>query len=462
MGHPSDEDLLATWYGRLRPDKPLDIMLSEEDRSWYVDLDAWDDEHGQRHSLRGPAASDDIIRGIRLAARQRHANSTHLFAGFRGTGKTTELSRLALDLDAIPDPGFSVLRVNARDYNPLNAALSIEELVVLLAAGIGEAALNTLGEKALPQLQKVGVWQRVHDRLRQALGDQAVTLKLGFADLKPALFEGKGLRDQLKHALGDQANDKLREFLHGFVLEIAAAIAPRQMVVLVDDLDKYTVPTMRVADVYQQMADLFFHHAPLLKLPTCHTIYTIPPYLAFLNQGITALFDGFLHVLPSVKVQGRPPKREAHPEGIASLTRLISQRVDLARLFGSEQEPCMRRLIVASGGNLRDLGILMRTVVELALDQALPVTLQVVEDSISRFGAFRTLLKDDLDILLEVSKHGDLGKVDKARLGAFAGAMDQHLMLCYWNGDFWYDAHPVLMPKLDRARATSQATEPDS
>ncbi|MEX1363155.1 MAG: hypothetical protein AB1Z98_08520, partial [Nannocystaceae bacterium] len=41
------------------------------------------------------------------------------------------------------------------------------------------------------------------------------------------------------------------------------------------------------------------------------------------------------------------------------------------------------------------------------------------------------------------------------RLGAFAGVMDQHLMLCYWNGDFWYDAHPIIAHKLQRARETS-------
>lgn len=432
---PTDEDLLATWYGRLRPDQALDIVESEEDRGWYVDLDGWQDETGKVHNLRGPTVSEDITRGVRLAARQKDPSSTHLFAGFRGTGKTTELSRLARDIGRLSAPGFTVLRVNARDYNPLNAALSIEELAVLLAAGIGEAALEQLGEQALPKLAKAGVWARVHDRIRHALGNQAVTLKLGFADLKPALFEGKGLREQLRNALGDQSQDKLRDFLHDFVLEIAAAVHPMQMVVLVDDLDKYTVSTLRVADVYQEMADLFFHNASLLKLPACHTIYTIPPYLAFLNQGITALFDGFMHVLPSVKVQGRPPEREPYPRGIESLCRLIAQRVDLGRLFGDAEQECMSQLVTASGGNLRDLGILMRTVVELALDQQLPVGTDIAQEAIVRFGAFRTLLREDLDILLEVSKHGDLGEVDKNRLGAFAGAMDQHLMLCYWNGD---------------------------
>jgi hypothetical protein len=454
----AQEDLLATWYGRLAPDRALDVAENEEDRAWYAALDEATGT-GERQGLRGPAAVENIIRGIRASALQPSGASTHLFAGFRGTGKTTELGRLTRKLRDHGSPGFSVLRVNAREYHTLGDALSIEEMAVLLAAGIGEAALETLGEQALPRLTKAGVWKRVHDLLRKALGSEAVTFKLGFADIKPALFEGKSLRDQLQRALGQGAHEKLREFLHEFVLEIAVAVQPRQLVVLVDDLDKYTVSSLRVADVYQQMADLFFHHASLLKLPACHVIYTVPPYLAFLNQEIAGVFGGYLHILPAVKVQGRPPARTLHAEGIAALTRLIEQRVDIGALFGDARVECMERLVIASGGNLRDLETLMRAVVELALDHSLPVAMREVENAINRHSAIRTLLKDDLDILLEVSKHGDLNLVPRDRLGAFAGAMDQHLMLCYWNGDFWYDAHPLIAHKVQRARETSSPGE---
>lgn len=450
----AQEDLLATWFGRLAPDRALDVAENEEDRAWYVALDDATDGDGE-HGLRGPAAVENIMRGIRANALLPSRTSTHLFAGFRGTGKTTELGRLTRKLRDYKSPGFSVLRVNARLYHPLGEALSIEEMAVLLAAGIGEAAIETLGEQALPRLSKSGAWSRVHELLRKVIDDKAVTFKLGVVEIKPALFDGKGLRDQLRAALGQRANEKLREFLHEFVLEIAVAIQPRQLVVIVDDLDKFTVPTMRVAEVYQQMADLFFHNVALLRLPACHVVYTVPPYLAFLNQEIAGAFGGYLHILPSVKIQGRPPERAIHPQGIAALTRLIEQRVDIDALFGSARAECMERLVIASGGNLRDLETLMRAVVERALDVPLPVSMREVESAINRHGAIRTLLKDDLDILLEVSKHGDLNLVPKVRLGAFAGAMDQHLMLCYWNGDFWYDAHPILAKKLQRARETS-------
>ncbi|MEX1362890.1 MAG: hypothetical protein AB1Z98_07180 [Nannocystaceae bacterium] len=413
----ADKKLLGKWFGRLRPNQPLDVADREADRRWYVDLDAWRGDGRRPERLRGPAAIDNILQVIRLAAYQPDAASTHLFAGFRGTGKTTELGQLALALRAEGAPGFTVLRVNARDYHSLSDSISIEEMVVLLAAGIGEAALRTIGEPALAKLQKVGVWERIHSRLRQLLGDEAITFKLGVADLRPALFKGKSLRDQLRASLGPKADERLRELLHELVLEIAIAIRPRQLVILVDDLDKYTVPTLRAANVYQEMADLFFHNPSLLKLPSCHTIYTVPPYLAFLNQEIAGAFDGLLHILPAVKVRGRPPEREQHEAGIAALTKLMAQRIDLDRLFGRTRNASMRRLALASGGNLRDL-VLMATVIQIAGGDRLPIGMRAVDEALDRHASIRTLLKDDLDILLEISKFGDLGLLEKSRLGA--------------------------------------------
>jgi len=452
------EQLLATWYGRLEP-HPLDAE-SEEDRQRYVDLDAWLGADGERHALRGPAVVNKILGVIRLAARQQAPASTHLFAGFPGTGKTTELNRLARALrDPAWSPGFTVLRVSAKQYHGMNGALSIEEMAVLLVAGIGQAALEALGEQALPKLKK-GVWESVHERLRHLLDGQ-VTLKLGVVDIRPALFNGgTGLREQLREALGERAHEKLRSFVHEFVLDLALRISPRQLVVIVDDLEKYTVSTPHVASVYQQMADLFFLHGALLKLPSCHTIYTVPPYLAFLNPGITGAFANHVHLLPNIKVQGRPPEREPYYDGIEALTQMMAKRVDLDRLFGATRRASMQQVVLASGGHLRDLNNLMRALIEIGLERYLPLGTREVEEAITRTSALRSnLLKDDLDVLLEVSKFGDLGPVEKSRLGAFAGVMDQHLMLCYWNGDFWYDAHPIVARKLQRARETSSPGE---
>lgn len=443
------------WRDRLDP-HPLDLEL-EEDRQRYVDLDAWAGADGVPRSLRGHTADRSAANKLLDTILVSSKGSTHLFSGFSGTGKTTELNRLACSLQAYRrSPGFSVLRLNARRYHGMSDALSIEHMAVLLVAGIGEAALEALGDQALPKLKKTGVWQGVHDRIRAML-DGAVTFKLGVADIKPALYKGSAaLRDQLREALGEQLEDKLRGFVHGLVSEITEAIRPRQLVVLVDDLEKYTVARERVAGVYQEMADLFFLYGSLLKLPDCHTIYTVPPYLALLNPGIRGKFDRNVHLLPNVKVQGRPPEREPNADAIDALTEMMGMRVDLDALFGKTRRACMMRLALVSGGHLRDLITLMNNIVMMGMRRPLPLAMREVEDVIKEESAhYGNLFKDDLDVLLEVSKFGHVGTIDKKRLRAFADLMDQDLLLCYSNGDFWYDAHPILAEKLQRARETS-------
>lgn len=441
---------MSQWHGRLKP-TALEFTGHEQNDPYYVDLDAWKGSDGVVHRLRGRSAVDTIFDSIDVTA-MRQEKSTHLFAGFPGTGKTTELNRLARKLsDATHAPGYSVLRINAKRYHGMSEALSMEEMAILLTAGIGEAALETLGDTAFARLRKQSIWDRIYSRIE---ANAEAKLNLGVADIKFALKRGgTTLRDKLRVALGQKVEAKLRELLHELVLEIAQGIYPRRLVVLVDELEKFTVATPRVTSVYQQMADLFIQRQALLELPNCHTIYTIPPYLAFLNPGLAVAFDGAQHLLPTVKVRSRPPERDKSPQGIEALTKIVAARVDLETLFGVAQSDCMELLALASGGHMRDLFNLLRDVVVIGMRQSLPLSTNDVTTAIDTSRAQRgNLLRDDLDILLKVSKSGDIGLVDEEQLGAFAGVMDQHLMLCYSNGDFWFDAHPIVAHKLEQAR----------
>ena len=71
----------------------------------------------------------------------------------------------------------------------------------MLAAGIGEAALRTLGENQLAELAREGVWKRIHGLLTRALEGTNFTLNFGVVQLKPALHQGEGLKTNLRDAL---------------------------------------------------------------------------------------------------------------------------------------------------------------------------------------------------------------------------------------------------------------------
>lgn len=446
-GDANNLALLHRWSQRLRPSHPLDPAKHAQDGPLYVDLDGRM-QGGQHVSLRGASAVVAIVRSLKLAKEGFAESTTHLLTGFRGTGKTTELNRLARELGDLGE--FAVLRVSARQYHHLSDSLSIEELAVILAGGIGEAAIELLGESQLEPLKREGVWNRIHGSLERAFEGSSVSLGFVSVQLKAALRQGEGLKANLRQALRERPN-QLQTFLHDFVREIAAAIHPRQLVILVDDLEKYNVVASRVAQVYQDMAQLFFHWPELLKLPQCHTIYTIPPYLALINPGIAETYEGRLHLLPSVKVRARPPSRELFQPGIDALEAVLAQRVDLDRLFGGERSECITRLASASGGNLRDLFTLLEDSILAAVDEGLPVGPKQVEDAIQKQAAMRSsFLKGTFEILSEVRERGNLFSIDEARLGDLAAAMDQHLLLCYRNANFWYDVHPFVESALDR------------
>lgn len=457
MPTPSEHEIqqLARWYAQLEPAAlELGGEQREEALRRYVALDAWP-HAGERHELRGPPAIPRIVRSIRLTSPKFAAASTHLFSGFRGTGKTTELGRLANELERL---GFAVLRVSARRYHPLTRAISIEELALLLAAGIGEAATELLGDKQLDEAAKEGVWKRVIGSLERAFKATQLALKFGPIELRSALWQGESASANIRKLIGGRV-DLIKAFLHEFVREVAQGIHPRQVVVLVDDLEKYDAPSDRVGGIYHEMADLFLNSADVLQLPQCHVVYTVPPYVSFIHAGIGEKYEQRVHVLPSIKLRSRPPEREPFAPGIAALRALLAERVDLALLFGDDHEACTERLIRASGGNLRDLFALMRMVIETALEQ-LPVGMREVERAIVQVAAWRPLLKEPFRLLQDVERQGDLTDIGADRQTGLALAMDQHLLLCYWNGEFWYDTHPLVEPQLERHRARKHEAEP--
>jgi hypothetical protein len=447
---PSDEvsRLLSRWHRNFDPDHPLDLATDdgETDRAWYVPLDGWTDAAGERHLLRGPSVTTTMLRRLEIASGDPSAESTLLFAGFRGTGKTTELSRVERELRALG--GFIPLKFRARDYHHMSEALSIEEMVLLLAAGIGEAAVEALADQRVERLANGGIWERAKRFLEKQFKESGLTLSLGPLQIKSALQGGTGFRQDLDQALRKHP-DRLQEFLHDLVRELVASAHPQKLVIFVDELDKFQVSSAKAAGVYQAMADLFFHHSKVLRLPGCHTIYTIPPYLGFLNPGLAAAYGGRVYILPSVKVRSRPPETAPYGPGVAALREVIGRRCDLERLFGDAIEPAVERVAVMSGGQFRDLCNLMREILEIAWGRGMPVGLDAVENAIVVHRGARMLMREHREIIDAVTAKGDLESLPQGMLGALAGAMDQHLVLCYWNGDFWYDVHPLVRRSLE-------------
>lgn len=408
-------------------------------------MDAFPASDGQVYALRGPVMADSLTQTVLLASNFDVAESAQLFAGFRGTGKSTELREVARRLRG--RGGFTVLTVDVLQLFNNAKAPTAEELALILVAGLEEAASE---DPLLASRVGTPVWERLVQWTKEhRLGVEVEgSVALGPLDLRAQLKEGAPtLRSRLRTLLGASPRH-LQTFLHGRVAELAQAVLPNQLVVVVDNLEKFFASTEQVVQIYHDLATLFYSQVDLLRIPRCHVIYTVPPYLGLLNRALASHYE--IRVLPSVKISGPPPDRAHWGPGREAMARILERRVDLPAIFGGDVTGCVGALVDASGGHVRDLLNLTRRVLSGASRAQLPISRAQVEQTILWAQSERAgpMWRDLGKLLRHVAQHASLTDLEEDQMGALTRAMDEDLVLCYHNGQPWYDVHPLVRGRL--------------
>jgi hypothetical protein len=242
-------------------------------------------------------------------------------------------------------------------------------------------------------------------------------------------------------ALVDEVNGLVAEIVQGIRLQTPEA----KVVVLVDSLD-HARGGSDFHQVKESIRTLFEVHGRSLALREVHVVYTVPVYLKFLQS----VGGGVVRVLRAVKVadqHGVP-----YEPGIDALTRMVAARApegDWQRLLGDEAT--LRRLILLSGGHLRDL---LRLVAEIALRATrLPAPAVDVDRSIVEIrNQFLPIPTADQDCLRRVAETKRCDPPTEDDWAQLADLFDHHYVLSYQNGgDEWYDVHPILRSPLGLA-----------
>ncbi len=109
---------------------------------------------------------------------------------------------------------------------------------------------------------------------------------------------------------------------------------------IVEDLDKTGISA-------QQLQELFIQYGTVFRDLRISMLFTIPVWLAYSPEANRLPFDRFM--IHDTPVYDR--KHDPHEDGRAAVQAVLEARVS-SDLFAEGQ---MTRLIVASGGNLRDL-----------------------------------------------------------------------------------------------------------
>ncbi len=390
-----------------------------------------------------------------------------LFSGFRGSGKTTELNWLTKRLT---DGGYEVVFVDSEEFLNLREPASVTDLLITVAAGFDRHLGGKPGEDdALPFTR---FWNRLHAFLGTEItveGATVVVPQVGALDLA-----FKGDRDfKRRFDAAVKAQSRLPELAHecqDFVDECLAQIARRRpgsagTVLILDSFEKLRGDLGNAEEVRQSVEDVLVRDWKYLELP-CHVIYTVPPWLAFMEAAVGCEF-GRAHILPMCKVHEPAPGGIATPsrDGIAAMMELLDLRMDLAALF--EDAAVLEPLVLASGGYPRDL---LRMVRELLLrikmeSEALPVAPEPARALVDRVIAVHTGLfeapinTDNLELLIDVGRTRKISGHGSDDLQRLADLFDHHFVLCYHNGQPWFDLHPLVRRTATVRAALAEAEE---
>ncbi|MCB9764475.1 MAG: hypothetical protein H6739_32170 [Alphaproteobacteria bacterium] len=453
MVNAADRRKLRDFYQNLQ-DRPL-----WPDDPLYVDLFA-DEELSPSDPV------DQLATTIEFAALE----STQLFSGHRGTGKSTQLRRLKRRLEQ--DPSYKVVLCDMEDYLPMADAVDVVDFLLGAAGAVSEQLRNEpelLGQDGLKSY-----WERFGDWLKsQRIAVDALGLSagVGVGDKRQGVGASAGVdvkvmlksdpvfrqrvRERTKLHLG-----AFREEVHTFLQDALKALRAKhgqdtQLVIIFDSLEHLRGTTTNAEEVATSVERLFRGHADALQVPYIHTVYTVPPWLRLQAAGVGGdRYNGYVHI-PCVKVRKRDGDR--CQAGLDALWRIADGRGDLTGLLGSRE--AFDELALVSGGYLRDLFRLLSFIVRDASVHGLPSKRQelAVQDLRNAYASFTNR---DAVWLKRIAETHEVSTDAKEEVQDLARFLDTHLVLGYRNGDDWYDVHPIIKDDVFR-RAEAYARRSD-
>ncbi len=434
-----DATYLRSFYQALG-DRPL-----EPDHAWYVDL-----YHDPDLAPFDPV--EQLATGIEWSG----ASSTHLFSGFRGTGKSTELRRLRARLR---EQGAVVVLCDMSETLDLSSAVDIADFLVALAAAFGDALERP--ELLGRDVPAGSYWSRLLDWLKRTnIELDSIGAPLGGASLRANIRQDPTFRERLRERMEGHLGS-LVEDVHAYVQAgVAALLAARgpgtQVVLLLDSIEQIRGTSLTSAEgVYASVEGLFSHHATRLHFDGLHVVYTVPPWLKIRSPGIAGSYGG-MQLLPCVRVRSRDgrPWRPA----LDALERLVHRRGDWQRLLGDRA--ALDRISLASGGYLRDLFRVLQSCLRLARTRGLPLSPDDVDVALAEVrSSYLPLPRTDALWLAEVQGSQRTGlDVHEAgpnkSLYQLSRFFDTHMILGYRSREEWYDVHPLLRDEVDRLVAS--------
>jgi len=413
------------------------------------------------HGLAAAVYVEDLHKdGIFLPRKQLHRairNSAsaerYFFTGMRGSGKSTELRRLKHDLEK---DGVVVFYADMTEYLPLNSPVEIGDFLLVVLSALANCVHED--PRFTKDLARQGALERFVNFLKTEIHlegiDWTVDAMIQKVGLKFKVKQNPQFKAQLQAKSRGVLDGLVREsqaFVDGLVAYVRKCTTPDTGVVLmVDSVERLNGVGEEAKKVFDSVENLFGSHRDKLRFATLSVIYSVPPYISAVAQAgggnlVTAL------PLPHVFEKPAPGGHGAdHKEGVDRVIDVVARRFPAWRMFFSELH--LRRLVRSTGGDLRELFLLLREALNLVDpddDDQFPIDEATIAQAEKlRRNQFGIIPESDLQWLARVvATHGH-GLPSLAELSTLARLLDGKLIFQYRNGENWYDVHPLLWPQV--------------
>ncbi len=432
-------DVVAALYRELDPLRPL---AADED-ALYVD---W------QHQL-DPGTADVKSRLVRAFVRNASPQRpiTRLLTGHRGSGKTTELNRVASALcngaggkKVFVSALYAQRWLDIEDVQPEDLVLQI---VRQLVADLQAAGMN-LGAQRFR-----GFFQSLRDRFRGGrlesvgLGADPLTFSFALNDFPTARRE---FRDLLQGQLPKVYDLVNRELLPEARTHLAAQ-GFEDILLIIDDLDKIPQKVLSEQGLTNH-ENLFLDNAATLRAISCSLLMTIPIELAY-SPAQGRLRDDYgaaIGTIPLVSIKDR--RGDPVKLGERALAEVVGRRARVAfdapaadpvaeanRIFVSSDD--LKRVLRLSGGHLRSLLVMLTELLDWV--DELPVPTATLDRYLPRAAKdlARGLLPEAKDVLRAVASGKEASSDPR-----FFDLLRNHYVFAYEAGEdeYWYDINPLL------------------
>lgn len=426
-------------------------------------LEADDPRRVELHALGVRGTGHDPIHRMQTVIQTADRPTQQLFSGFIGSGKSTELKRLASNLKRA---GYTAVLTDCEEYLNLNVPPRVNDLLAVVATSVDKLIQENCQEGISEDFRSY--WERFRSFLGSEVKLEGITLKVPAAgELKLKLEQDVSFRIKLYDHLEQNGRlSDLAQECHAFLDEAVAVVShacagDQGLVIIVDSFEKVRGDLLHAEEVRYAVETIFGRDWRWLCLPF-HVIYTVPPWLTFFEFGAAAEF-GRVCILPMCRLTDQN-SGELVREGFSAMRQILERRMCMESVF-ADPDP-LDHLIEASGGYPRDFLRMMREVLLTAImERTAPpipsadlsrIVAEVIRAQIEVYS--KPIYDEDLPLLVEVAQTHDVPRKERSQVFRIAELFDHHFVLGYRNGQEWYHLHP-LVRRSPKVRAALQEAD---